>query len=318
MIDPRLRDEPKVSLLSPAAPLTPTDNKPVTVADEQHRRTGWQTLWKHPTGMIGLVGFGLILLVIVLAPFVAPFDPTVLDYEHLLEPPSPAHLFGTDDLGRDVLSRVIWGGRESLRVALLALTVAACGGSLIGLVSGYSGGWIDGGIMRLLDVLLAFPPMLLALSIVAALGPNLSTVLIALGASAIPRVARFVRGTVLATKNREYVTAAQALGASPAGILFTHILPNVAAPLIAYCALGLGSLILATAGLSYLGLGAQPPSPEWGAMLNDGRDYLRDAWWMSIFPGSAIFLAVLFINLLGDGLRDALDPKRRSGRAARQ
>jgi peptide/nickel transport system permease protein len=255
------------------------------------------------------VGSVLLVAVVALAPFVAPFDPTELDYEHLLEPPGRRHLFGTDDLGRDVLSRVLWGGRESLRVALLALTMAGIGGSALGLVSGYAGGRIDGVIMRVVDVLLAFPPMLLALGTVAALGPNLSTVLLALGVSAIPSVARFVRGTVLAIRHREYVTAAQALGASPAGVLVTHILPNIAAPLIVYCALGLGSLIMAVAGLSYLGLGAQPPSPEWGAMLSDGRDYLRDGWWMSFFPGLAIFLAVLFVNLLGDGLRDALDPK---------
>jgi peptide/nickel transport system permease protein len=196
-----------------------------------------------------------------------------------------------------------------LRVALLALIVAAIGGIVLGLVSGYFGGWIDGVMMRLVDVLLAFPSMLLVLSIVAALGPNLGTVLIALGASAVPGVARFVRGTVLATKNCEYVTAAQVLGATHTYILFTQILPNITAPLIIYSTHGLGSLIMATAGLSYIGLGAQPPSPEWGAMLSDGREYLRDAWWMSVFPGLAISLAVLFINLLGDGLRDALDPK---------
>jgi ABC-type dipeptide/oligopeptide/nickel transport system permease subunit len=297
MIDRRLRDKPMVSVLPRVAQLTPTGMKPVTPADMMRRRTGWQNLWKHSPGMIGLVGSVLLLAVVALAPSVAPFDPTMMDYEHLLEPPSRTHVFGTDDLGRDVLSRVLWGGRESLRVALLALTAAAFGGSLLGLVSGYFGGWMDGVIMRVVDVFLAFPPMLLALGIVAALGPNLSTVLLALSTSAIPRVTRFVRGTVLATKHREYVTAAQAVGATSAGILFTHILPNIAPPLIVYCALGLGSLIMATAGLSYLGLGAQPPSPEWGAMLSAGREYLRDAWWMSIFPGLGIFLTVLFIKL---------------------
>jgi peptide/nickel transport system permease protein len=259
--------------------------------------------------MVGLAGCGLLLLVAVLAPIMAPFDPSEMDYEHLLESPSRAHPFGTDDLGRDIYSRVLWGGRESLRVALFALSVAALGGIVLGLVSGYSGGWVDSGIMRLVDVLLAFPSMLLVLSIVAARGPNLSTLLMALGASAVPGAARFVRGTVLTTKNHEYITAARALGATPARILYAHILPNIAGPLVIYCTLGLGGLIMAAAGLSYIGLGAQPPSPEWGAMLSNGRDYLRDAWWMSVFPGLAIFLAVLSINLLGDGLRDALDPK---------
>ena len=311
MIDRRLRDGPKLSMLTRVAQRAPESVKPEGVSSANHWRTAWRPLGKNPTGMIGLAGIGLLLLAVVLAPILAPFNPTEMDYEHLLEPPSQTHPFGTDDLGRDILSRLLWGGRESLRVALLALIVADIGGIVLGLVSGYSGGWTDGVIMRLVDVFLAFPSMLLALSIVAALGPNLSTVLIALGASAIPSVARFVRGTVLATKNREYVTAAQALGATPAGILFAHILPNIAAPLIIYSALGLGSLIMATAGLSYIGLGAQPPSPEWGAMLSDGREYLRDAWWMSVFPGLAIFLAVLSVNLLGDGLRDALDPKLR-------
>jgi peptide/nickel transport system permease protein len=292
-----------------AAQPAPDRVKAEAVPGENLRRTAWRTLCRHPTGLIGLAGFVLLLLAVVLAPSLARFDPTAIDHEHLLEPPGRTHVFGTDDLGRDILSRVLWGGRESLRAALLALLVAAGGGVALGLVSGYFGGWIDGVIMRLVDVLLAFPSLLLALSIVAVLGPHLSTVLIALGASAIPGTARFARGTVLAAKNREYITAAQVLGATHAHILLTHILPNITAPLIIYSTLGLGSLIMATAGLSYIGLGAQPPSPEWGAMLSDGREYLRDAWWMSVFPGLAIFWAVLCINLLGDGLRDVLDPK---------
>jgi len=280
-------------------------------AGESLWRSAWRTLRHHPTGMIGLIGFALLILVVLLAPVLAPADPTDMDFEHLLEPPSKAHLFGTDDLGRDIFSRVLWGGRESLRVALIALVVAAIGGVIFGLLSGYYGGLIDSIIMRIVDIFLAFPFILLVLSIVAALGPNLGTVLIALGISSIPGVARFVRGCVLAAKNCEYVLAAEVLGASDFYIMFSQILPNIMAPLIIYATLGMGGLIMATAGLSYIGLGAQPPSPEWGAMLNYGRTYLRDAWWMSVFPGLAIFAAVLFINLLGDGLRDALDPKLR-------
>jgi len=302
---PGFKDRPRVSGLASE------EEHPEASLSENIWRTAWRTLFKNPSGMIGLVGFMLLLLVVTLAPVIAPANPTEMDYDHLLEPPGKAYLFGTDDLGRDILSRVLWGGRESLRVALLALIVTAIGGIVVGLVSGYFGGWIDSLIMRLVDVLLAFPSILLVLSIVAALGPNLSTVLIALGVSAIPGVSRFVRGTVLATKNCEYITAAQVLGATHSYIMFTQILPNIMAPLIIYSTLGLGSFIMATAGLSYIGLGAQPPSPEWGAMLSHGRDYMRDAWWMSVFPGLAIFLAVLFINLLGDGLRDALDPKLR-------
>jgi peptide/nickel transport system permease protein len=280
-------------------------------AGESLWRSAWRTLRHHPAGMIGLVGFSMLLLTVLLAPMLAPADPTEMDLAHTLAPPGRLHLFGTDDLGRDVLSRVLWGGRESLRVALIAVVVAAIGGIGLGLTAGYFGSRVDSTIMRLMDVTLAFPTILLVLSIVAALGPNLGTVLIAIGLSFIPNVARFVRGTVLATKNSEYVTAARVLGGSHSYVMFTQILPNILAPLIVYSTLGLGSAIMLTAGLSYLGLGAQPPSPEWGAMLNYGRDYLRDAWWMSVFPGLAIFAAVLFINLLGDGLRDALDPKLR-------
>jgi len=274
-------------------------------------RSAWRTLRRHPSGMIGLVGFALLLLLLLLAPLLAPADPTAINLAHALEAPSAAYPFGADDLGRDILSRVLWGGRESLRVALIAIIVAAIGGIALGLTSGYFGGAADTIIMRLVDVFLAFPTVLLLLSIVAALGPSLGTVLIALGISFIPNVSRFVRGNVLAVKNNEYITAARVLGAGHGYIMFTQILPNILAPLIVYSTLGLGSAIILTAGLSYLGLGAQPPSPEWGAMLNYGRNYLRDAWWMSVFPGLAIFAAVLFINLLGDGLRDALDPKLR-------
>jgi peptide/nickel transport system permease protein len=285
--------------------------KPKT-AGESLWRSAWRTLRHHPTGMIGLVGLAILLSLVALAPMLAPADPTAMNLANTLQPPNAQHPFGTDDLGRDILSRVLWGGQESLRVALLAILIAALGGITLGLVAGYFGGITDALIMRIVDVFLAFPTILLLLSIVAALGPNLGTVLIALGVSFIPNVSRFVRGTVLATKNREYVTAARVVGAPDARIMLIHILPNILAPLIVYATVGLGTAIILTAGLSYLGLGAQPPSPEWGAMLNYGRNYLHDAWWMSVFPGVAIFAAVLFVNLLGDGLRDALDPKLRA------
>lgn len=290
-------------------------DKPVKieqVASENFWQMAWRSLRSNPIGMTGLVGFALLILIVLFAPIIAPVEPTEMNYEHLLEPPSSEHLFGTDNLGRDIFSRVVWGGRESLRVAMIAVVLAATSGIVLGLISGYYGGWVDSVIMRLVDVLLAFPAILLILSIVAALGPSLGTVLLALGISAIPGVVRFVRGTVLSARNYEYVTAAKVLGASNSYIMFTQILPNVLAPLIIYATLGMGGAIMATAGLSYIGLGAQPPSPEWGSMLNSGREYLRDAWWMSVFPGLAIFWAVLSVNLLGDGLRDALDPKLRN------
>ncbi|MBN1318833.1 MAG: ABC transporter permease [Anaerolineales bacterium] len=285
-------------------------NKIRTTSDS-HWRIAWRTLRRKPAGMIGLTGFLLLILLVILASVLAPMDPTELDYDHPMEPPSRIHLFGTDDLGRDILSRVLWGGRESLRVAIISVIISALGGVAIGLISGFYGGWVDSLIMRLVDVLLAFPSILLLLSIVAALGPSLGTILIALGIANIPWNARFIRGAVLSAKNNEYVTAAQVIGAKNRRIMYLHILPNIMAPFIVYSTLCLGGAIMTTAGLSYIGLGAQPPSPEWGAMLNSGRTYMRNAWWMSVFPGAAIFVAVLSINLLGDGLRDALDPKLR-------
>lgn len=267
------------------------------------------SLLRNRLAMFGLAALVLLASMTILAPWTAPYDPTQMDYDNLVTPPGSAHLFGTDNLGRDILSRVIWGGRESLRVAVLAILISLLGGVVLGLISGYYGGLIESLIMRLTDIFMAFPSILLMLSIVAVLGPSLTTVLIALAISQIPAYARIVRASVLGAKEMEYVTAARVVGASNPRIMVRHILPNIVAPLIVYSTVMLGGMIYVTAGLSYIGLGAQPPSPEWGAMLNYGRLYLRDAWWMSAFPGAAIFIAVMSVNLLGDGLRDALDPK---------
>lgn len=272
-------------------------------------RIAWRSFRHNPLAMLGLAGLLILILVSILAPWITMRDPLSISYDQILESPSLQHLFGTDDFGRDILSRILWGGRESLRVSFLAIMIAWLGGIVIGLFSGYYGGVVDTVIMRIADVLMAFPSILLLLSIVAALGPGLHTVLIALGISDIPWTARLVRGSVLAVKNYEYVTAARVLGGSDLYIMYTQILPNIIPPLIVYATLSFGGAILTTAGLSYVGLGAQPPIPEWGAMLNAGRNYLNNAWWMSIFPGLTIFFAVLCVNLLGDGLRDALDPK---------
>ncbi|MBI9043197.1 MAG: ABC transporter permease [Anaerolineaceae bacterium] len=269
-------------------------------------------LWSNTLAVIGLAIVLIIILIAVAAPLIATHDPTYIDYNAVLQPPSGEHFFGTDDLGRDIFSRVVFGGRESLRVGFLGIIIAIFGGVIIGVITGYLGGWVDNLTQRLVEVFMAFPPILLILSIIAALGPNLTTVLIALGISAIPSFTRFVRGSVLAVKNEEYVTAAKVIGARNLRIMFRYVLPNILGPILVYGTLGLGSAIMVTAGLSYIGLGAQPPSPEWGAMLNYGRSYLRTAWWMSIYPGAAIFLVVLCINLFGDGLRDALDPKTRT------
>jgi peptide/nickel transport system permease protein len=284
--------------------------KPVKYTNHNNHRWSlvWQSLSRDPSGMFGLIGLCLLLLLAILAPILAPFEPTQLNYDALLQPPNSSHWFGTDHLGRDILSRVLWGGRESLRLSLLGISVATAGGILLGLISGYYGGWVDGALMRLVDVLLAFPSFLLLLSIVAILGPGLTTIIIALGLSAMPDYSRLVRGSALAARKFEYVIAAQVIGAPTWRIIFGHVLPNIIGILIIYSTVGLGNAIFFAAGLSFLGLGAQPPSPEWGAMLNAGIPFLRDAWWTTGFPGLAIFIAVLCINLLGDGLRDALDP----------
>ena len=269
----------------------------------------WRSLRRNHLAMFGLVGLLLLILIMVIGPLVAPYPPTQMDTKHIFSAPSVTHLFGTDDLGRDILSRVLFGGQISLITAVFVVIIAMAGGVLLGLATGYYGGWLDMLLMRLVDILLAFPTILLLLSIVAAIGPNLSTVMIAIAISAIPGYGRLVRGSVLSARNNEYVTAAHVIGATNSRIMLRHILPNIIPPIIIYATLGLGSAIMMTAGLSYIGLGAQPPSPEWGAMLMAGRSYLREAWWMSIFPGLGIVWAVLCINLLGDGLRDALDPR---------
>ncbi len=267
--------------------------------------------WANKLSVIGLVVVLIMILITVFAPLIATHDPTGIDYNAVLVAPSSEHLFGTDDLGRDIFSRVVWGGRESLRVGFLGITIAIVGAVILGISTGYIGGWIDDLTQRIIEVFMAFPTILLLLSIVAALGPSLTTVLIALGVSSIPRYARLVRGSVLGVKNMEYINSARVIGAKDSRIMARYIMPNMMGPILVYATLGLGGAIMTTAGLSYIGLGAQPPSPEWGAMLNSGRSFLRTAWWMSVYPGLAVFIIVLCINLFGDGLRDALDPKTR-------
>jgi peptide/nickel transport system permease protein len=267
--------------------------------------------WANKLSVIGLTVVILIILIVLLAPLIATHDPTFIDYNAVLVEPGPEHLFGTDDLGRDIFSRVVWGGRESLRVAFLGISIALSGALILGVSTGYLGGWVDTLTQRIVEVFMAFPTILLLLSIVAALGPSLSTVLLAVGLASIPGYTRLIRGSVLSVKNMEYVNSARVIGAKDVRIMARYILPNMLGPILVYATLGLGSTIMITAGLSYIGLGAQPPSPEWGAMLNSGRSFLRTAWWMSIYPGMAVFIIVLCINLFGDGLRDALDPKTR-------
>lgn len=269
----------------------------------------WQRFQRNRLAVAGLVMLAVLVAATLLAPLLANHEPTDIDYEAILQPPTVEHPFGTDNIGRDIYSRVLWGGRDSLRVGMVAVLISIIGGTLLGLVSAYSGGIVDTVIQRFVDLTFAFPTILLLLSIVAALGPSLTTILVALGISGIPGYSRLMRGSVLQALNMEYVVASRLSGAKAGRIMFRHLLPNVMAPMIIYGTLGIAGGVLMTAGLSYLGLGAQPPAPEWGAMLNQGRTYMRSAPWMSIFPGLAVFVAVLSINLIGDGLRDVLDPK---------
>ncbi len=266
-------------------------------------------LRRNPGALTGLAILLLITLASVLAPLLTGFDPVALSPRERLQPPSPAHPFGTDAFGRDVWTRVLYGGRVSLQVGFIAVGIAAGIGVTLGLVSGYYGGLSDNLVMRLTDVMLAFPGILLALAIVAMLGPNLFNAMIAVGISASPTYARVVRGAVLQTKTLPYVEAVEGSGARNWRVILLHILPNILGAIVVIATLGVANAIIAGAALSFLGLGAKPPTPEWGLMLADGRNYLRHAWWITTFPGLAIMLSVLSINLLGDGLRDALDPR---------
>jgi peptide/nickel transport system permease protein len=262
-----------------------------------------------------LVGLGLLVLLTVLAlvaPWVAPHDPLAVNADIARLPPGPGHLLGTDELGRDLLARVIWGGRVSLPVAFVAVTVGLTAGGLIGLVAAYRGGLTDLLLMRLIDAILAFPGLILAIALVAALGPKLQNAMIAIGIVQIPVYARLTRSQVLQLKSLDFVTAARALGASPVRIIARHMLPNLLNPLIVQVSLSAAFAMLAEATLSFLGLSAPPPTPDWGFMINTGQRFLINGdWWMTVGPGAAICLAVFAFNWLGDALRDALDPRLR-------
>jgi peptide/nickel transport system permease protein len=261
---------------------------------------------------VGALLLGLVVIVAIVAPLLAPYDPIRIDASRALYSPGLPYIFGTDQYGRDVFSRVLLGARLSLAIGPIAVGMALVPGVSVGLLAGYYGGWLDALLMRCVDVLLAFPGILLALGIMAVLGPGLPSMIVAIGLSSIPTYARLVRGSVLSTHEQLYVVAARTVGARDAAILVRHILPNVAAPISVAATLGIGSAILAAAALSFLGLGSQPPTPEWGRMLSDGRAYLRDQWWIATFPGLAVMLTILGFNLLGDGLRDILDPRLRA------
>ena len=270
---------------------------------------GPRRLMRHRGAVAGLVILGVLALLAIGAPWLSPSDPIKTAPRTALQAPGSGYLLGSDQFGRDVASRVLHGARISLVVGLISVSIALGLGAPIGLVSGFYGGRLDAVLMRVIDVLLAFPGILLALAIVSVLTPGLGNVMIAVGLAAVPTYARLVRASVLSAREQVYVEAARAIGGRDRTILTRYILPNVVAPLIVTGTLGLGTAILSAAALSFLGLGSQPPTAEWGRMLAEGRDYLREAWWISTFPGLGIMLTVLAMNLLGDGLRDLLDPR---------
>lgn len=261
-----------------------------------------------------LFGGSIVLALALMAAFgsaIAPYDPMAMDFTARFAPPSWAHLFGTDDFGRDIFSRVLYGASISFRVAIIAVGISGVAGVTLGLMAGYLGGWIDELIMRVMDILFAFPAVLLAITVMAILGRGVENAMIAIAIVYAPIFARVTRGAVISVRDREFVTAARALGQSQAMIMLRHVLPNALGPIIVQTSLSLAFAILAEAALSFFGLGTQPPEPSWGRMLSEGRGFLHLAPWMGIFPGLAIMISVLGFNTLGDGLRDVLDPRFR-------
>ena len=283
-----------------------------TVKSRSRRQDFFRGLMRNKGALAGLIILLLLILGAIFAPVIATHDPIMIDPPQRTQPPSRDHLMGTDAFGRDIFSRVVHGARISLPVGLIAVSIAATVGAILGLIAGYYGRWADGIIMRVIDIMLAFPNIMLALVIVAILGPSIRNVMIAVGIGEIPRYTRLIRGQVLSARELLYVEAAKVIGVPTSKIMYRHILPNVVSPVVVLATLSVGSAILAAAGLSFLGLGAQPPRPEWGAMLADGRQFLSSHWWVATMPGVAIAITVLSINMLGDGLRDILDPRTRS------
>ncbi len=266
---------------------------------------------KKPIGLVSAFAIGVLVVAALAAPYVAPFDPIAISIE-TFQSPNSTYFFGTDDLGRDMFSRILHGSRISLYVGFLAVCLGSLGGALVGLISGFAGGWIDMVIQRVVDAVLAFPGIVLAMSLVAVLGTSTTNALLAIAIVIIPFQSRVVRGAVLSVKQNVYVEAAEAVGASPQRIMFRHVLPNVVAPILILISASLGNAILIEAGLSFLGLSTQPPEPSWGLMLSGtGRRYMEEAPWLAIFPGLAIAITVLAFNLLGDVIRDVLDPRLR-------
>ena len=278
-------------------------------ANAEPWRRAVRRLVKRRGAMVGAVVVLFFVLVAVAAPLIAPYDPVATSWSAVRKPPSPEHWLGTDEIGRDVLSRVIFGARASLLAGVVSVCISLACGVPIGLVSGYVGGFLDGLLMRITDALLACPFLILAIALAAFLGPSLTNAMIAIGISATPAFIRLTRAQVLNAKVEDYVEAARAVGNPHRRIVLRHILPNILAPIMVQATLAIAAAIIAEASLSFLGLGQQPPAPSWGSMLNTAKNFLDQAPWMAMWPGAAIFSVVLAFNLFGDGLRDALDPR---------
>ena len=288
-------------------------NISVSVGDELESptRRALRRLFRRKGAVLGLVVLSIFILLALFASFVSPYDPIATSWTLVRRPPSAAHWFGTDELGRDVLARVIYGARASLLAGAISVSIALTVGVPLGLISGYRGGFLDALISRITDAMLACPFLILAIALAAFLGPSLSNAMIAIGVSATPIFVRLTRGQAMSVKVEDYVEAARAMGNPRWRIALFHILPNIMPALLVQATLSIAAAIIAEAALSFLGLGQQPPSPSWGSMLNAAQRFLTQAPWMAIWPGLAIFLVVLSFNLVGDGLRDALDPRRR-------
>ena len=252
-----------------------------------------------------------VFVVAIFAPWIAPYDPSAIDIKNILVGPSAVHPFGTDDLGRDVLSRMIWGSRVSLEVGFVAIGIATIIGIIVGALAGFYGGYIDSAFMRFVDIMLSIPTIFLVLAVIAILEPSIINIMIVIGLTSWMEPARLVRAEFISIKEREFVTAARALGARDLRLIFKHILPNGLSPILVSATMGVGGAVLIESALSFLGIGVQPPTPSWGSLLSSGKDNIEIAWWLSAFPGLAILVTVLGYNLLGEGIRDALDPRQR-------
>ncbi|NPA95310.1 MAG: ABC transporter permease [Thermodesulfobacteria bacterium] len=272
---------------------------------------GLKELCSNPLTLSGLIVVGLLVFTAIFAPALAPYDPQKIDTFHILEPPSAAHWLGTDGLGRDCLSRLLFGARISLLVGFVAVGIATGVGTVLGAIAGYYGRWVDGLIMRFVDIMLCFPTIFLIMAVIAFLEPSIWNIMIVIGLTGWMGVARLVRAEFLSLKKRDFVLAARISGASDMEIVFKEILPNAIAPILVSATLGVGGAILTESALSFLGIGVQPPTPSWGNMLTEGKDNLEIAWWLSVFPGLAILITVLGYNLLGEGLRDFFDPRKK-------